>query len=74
MKAGRLEGMILAHREDLLAKASSYKNLFRLQDMADGGKQKDGALRPIHQGRSNRVAPAIVSAMSYMLEIRPAAT
>jgi len=50
------------------------KNLFRLQGMADRGKQKDGVLRPFHQGRSNRAAPAIVSAMSYILEIRPAAT
>lgn len=82
MKAGRLERRILANRGELARKSKllskgdpvDLEDLFRLQGMADGGKQKDNVLRPFHQGRSNRAAPAIVSAMSYILEIWPAAT
>ena len=59
--------------DQLVGDAPLLEDLFRLQDMADRGKQKNDIGRRFHQGRTSRAAPAIVSRMSYMLEMRPAA-
>ena len=56
----------------LVGNAPRQEDLLRLQDMADRGKQKNDIGRRFHQGRTSRAAPAIVSRMSYILEMRPA--
>jgi hypothetical protein len=57
--------------DELVGDPHSFKNFLRPQGVVDGVKQDDMILLHLRHGMTSLPAPAMVDAISYMLEITP---